>query len=94
MINSHRLASTVVVSIGAGLGAQDIAQGMAPVGMSDSACDFAGENVEFHWPNQALLQALREIERIQAGMRFTPGERSAEILREARAGAMYGIANN
>ena len=58
---------------------------------SDGRSAEAGDGVEFYWPNQALLQVLREIERIQDGMPVTSGDNSLGILREARAGAMYGM---
>lgn len=42
-------------------------------------------------PNERMLAALREIEEIQRGMRFTPGgEETQRLIREARAGPMYG----
>jgi hypothetical protein len=39
--------------------------------------------------NEELLGAISEAERLQAGMRETSGEKSQELLREERAGAMY-----
>ena len=39
--------------------------------------------------NEELLGAISEAERLQAGMRETSGEKSQELLREGRAGAMY-----
>ena len=49
------------------------------------------DDVELHWQNQALLNALAEIDRIQQGMRLTPAIDGRDLLREARAGGMYGF---
>jgi hypothetical protein len=40
--------------------------------------------------NRAMLAALREVAEIQDGMPLTDGEDSHRLLREARAGGMYG----
>ena len=50
--------------------------------------------VDFHWQDQSLLQALSEVERIQIGMGLTPDDGSNEMLREARAGAMYATGSD
>lgn len=44
--------------------------------------------------NEELLGAIREAERLQAGMRETSGEKSQELLREGRAGIMYDHERN
>ena len=41
-------------------------------------------------PNEAMLAALRAIEERSKDMPFTSGEDTQRLLREARAGAMYG----
>ena len=41
-------------------------------------------------PNEGMLAALREIAKLQEGMRETSGEDTQRLLREARAGGMYG----
>ena len=41
-------------------------------------------------PNEAMLTAMREAERIQEGMHPKSGSDSVAIIREGRAGAMYG----
>ena len=41
-------------------------------------------------PNYAMLEAMREAEKIQEGMRPKPGSDGVAIVREGRAGAMYG----
>ena len=40
--------------------------------------------------NEALMQALARIAMIHAKMGFTPGDRTQEYIREARAGGMFG----
>ena len=41
-------------------------------------------------PNEKALAALREIARLQEGRRHTDGSQTERIIREGRAGAMYG----
>ncbi len=41
-------------------------------------------------PNEAMLEAMRKIEERSKDMPFTSGEDTQRLLREARAGAMYG----
>lgn len=40
--------------------------------------------------NVAMLSALREISKIQEGMKPTPSGDTQKLLREARGGGMYG----
>ena len=42
-------------------------------------------------PNEGMLAALREIEEIQDDMPETSGEDTQRLLRQARAGGMYGL---
>ena len=41
-------------------------------------------------PNEKMLNILREIEEHQKGMRYTSGEDTQDLLRQARNGGMYG----
>jgi hypothetical protein len=41
-------------------------------------------------PNEAMLEALRQIDEIWAGRPSTSAEGTDELIREARSGAMYG----
>ena len=41
-------------------------------------------------PNYAMLEVMRKAAELQAGMRFTDGSDTQKMLREARAGGMYG----
>ncbi len=41
-------------------------------------------------PNEKALTALREVAKRQEGRRHTDGSQTERILREGRAGAMYG----
>lgn len=41
-------------------------------------------------PNEALLEVIAQVTQMQAGMRYTSGADTQQLLREARAGAMYG----
>ncbi len=41
-------------------------------------------------PNEKALEALREIARRQKGRRHTDGSQTDQLLRDGRAGAMYG----
>lgn len=41
-------------------------------------------------PNKAMLQAMREAEEIQRGMNPKPGSDAVAIIREGRAGELYG----
>jgi alkylation response protein AidB-like acyl-CoA dehydrogenase len=41
-------------------------------------------------PNEAMLQVIAQVTQMQAGMRYTSGTDTQRLLREARAGAMYG----
>ena len=43
-----------------------------------------------HPPNQAMLNALAEVERIQKGMQPKEDKDEREYPREARTGGMYG----
>lgn len=61
--------------------------------------DFAGKQVRLTVlnetpsapePNYGMLEALRRAEEIQRGMRLTDGSDTQRMLREARAGGMYG----
>jgi len=45
----------------------------------------------FEWPNSALMRAVLEIDRIQQNMSFSSGETTSELIRQGRAGAMYGF---
>ena len=42
-------------------------------------------------PNEGMLAALREITERQKGRRETSGEDTQRIVREGRAGGMYGL---
>lgn len=60
------------------------------------ADEFAGKRLrvtmieEARHPNYAMFEALRKAAELQAGMRFTDGSDTQKMLREARAGGMYG----
>ncbi|MCI0387253.1 MAG: hypothetical protein MOB07_00555 [Acidobacteria bacterium] len=41
-------------------------------------------------PNEAALQVMEQVTQLQSGMRYTSGADTQQLLREARAGAMYG----
>lgn len=41
-------------------------------------------------PNEAMIAALRDAEKVQEGMNPKPGPDSVAIIRAGRAGAMYG----
>lgn len=41
-------------------------------------------------PNEGMIAALREIAKRQSGRRHTEGSETDRLLREARAGAMWG----
>jgi hypothetical protein len=41
--------------------------------------------------NEGMLRALADIEKRQAGRRSISGEETQRLLREARAGGMYGL---
>jgi hypothetical protein len=45
-------------------------------------------------PNQAMLNALAEVERIQKGMQPKEDKNEREYLREARSGGMYGYGDD
>jgi alkylation response protein AidB-like acyl-CoA dehydrogenase len=40
--------------------------------------------------NEAALQVMEQVAQLQSGMRYTSGADTQQLLREARAGAMYG----
>lgn len=84
------IPSSLVFSLGAGLGAMPMNQEVAVIGGS-GAFAYSRPHVAIRRQNQTLLQIIHEIDRMQAGKRLTPDDRSAEMLREARAGGMYGI---
>lgn len=93
MTGRTSIPSTIALGLGAGVGAFDMNQHVTIAGRSDSIAVYSETGVIFHWrnaKNNALLTALREIEQIQRGMRFTPDGGSEELLREARDGGMYG----
>lgn len=63
------------------------------------ANEFAGKHVRLTvveetppapQPNYAMLELLRRTEELQRDMPFTDGSDTQRLLREARAGAMYG----
>jgi len=41
-------------------------------------------------PNEPALQMLRELEKRQQGRRYTSGEGTQDLIRQARNGGMYG----
>lgn len=41
-------------------------------------------------PNEAMLDVMRQVAEIQTSMRYTSGDDTQRLLREARAGKMYG----
>lgn len=41
-------------------------------------------------PNEAMQEVMRRVAEMQAGMPYTSGEDTQEILRRGRAGEMYG----
>lgn len=41
-------------------------------------------------PNYAMLEVMRRVAEMQKGMRFTDGSNTQQLLRQARAGGMYG----
>ena len=49
-----------------------------------------GDGRDKHVPNQAMLNALAEVERIQKGMQPREGKDAPDYLREAKSGGMYG----
>ncbi len=52
--------------------------------------DEAAEQPPAPQPNEAMLRAIEKVAKAQEGMRLTSGEGTQRLLREARAGAMYG----
>ena len=40
-------------------------------------------------PNSLMLRVIEQVAKMQGGMRFTSGEDTQRLIREARAGAMY-----
>jgi hypothetical protein len=50
------------------------------------APEASAENRTGQTPRRSLESVLAEIEKIQTGMRLTPGDGSSEMLRRARAG--------
>ncbi len=40
--------------------------------------------------NEAMLEVMRQVAQIQLGMRYTSGADTQRLLREARAGRMFG----
>jgi hypothetical protein len=82
----------VALTFGIGLGFMvipntDPRAAIAPVSYGATASLPPG--AAFHWPNERLGRALREIEQID--MTPNPDPTSYEKLREARAGGMYGL---
>jgi hypothetical protein len=47
------------------------------------------EDVAVFPPNEKALAALRQIARMQEGMRHTDGSQTERLIREGRAGGMY-----
>lgn len=41
-------------------------------------------------PNEAALRMLQELEERQQGRRYTSGEETQDLIRQARNGGMYG----
>lgn len=81
-----------VLTFGSGLG------GSSPFGvheglrMSGGSSGSAEAHETIRWPNRTLLDTVRKIDRRRSNMRLTPGDESLDLLREARAGGMYGVA--
>jgi hypothetical protein len=44
-----------------------------------------------HPPNEQALAMLRDLVKLQEGMKETDGSQTDRLLREARAGGMYGL---
>ena len=68
---------------------------MVPTGEFESDKDVAiveiPENIR---PNDAMLQAIKQIEAIQVGMNPKPGKDTLEYLKEAREGKMYDCSDS
>lgn len=81
----------LVLGLGSGLGAIN----MTPIVYAHpSGGNYASAEpriTAFQWRNQSLVETIRDIDRRRSGMRLTPGEESENMLREARAGGMYGL---
>ena len=60
---------------------------------SDESSDLAmtGQNGDSQLPNEAMLAIIKEVAELQKDMRYTPGgEKTVDIIRQGRAGEMYG----
>jgi len=62
--------------------------------MTERESQSASSGTQKQLPNQAMLEALAQVERIQDGMQPTDVENSLDFLREARSGAMYGYGDD
>ncbi len=86
------LAFVLALGLGQGAAALDV----APPAPADQAPPASGEeNGRGKYPpNQVMLNALAEVERIQKGMQPKEGNDALDYLREARSGGMYGYGDS
>lgn len=55
----------------------------------------AGQSGNSTLPNEAMLAIIKEVTELQNHMRYTPGgEKTVDIIRQGRAGEMYGYDPN
>lgn len=90
MQNSGKIIPAIATGIGMGIGIASL-NPQAAMEMTGGGAAIASFDIPpaFRWSNRPLLQALNDIEHIQANMAFTSGDRTVDILEEARAGGMY-----
>lgn len=63
-----------------------------PIMHSHGAVALASPSARFTWQNVSLRKTLERIAAIHATMGESSGARTEELIREARAGGMYGTA--
>jgi hypothetical protein len=84
--------ATIGLSTGFGIATMNPQVPVLTAGGGGGTCS---RNVaQFRWQNRELVEFLQRARKARAGMSLTPDERSNEMLRDARAGEMYGLNPN
>jgi hypothetical protein len=87
------ISPSLVLGIAAGVGSASMNMDKLSVAVPMSSGSHASVvcPAVLRWQNFSLLQTIREIDRRRSGTRFSVGDTSEDMLRQARAGGMYGL---
>ena len=87
------ISTAIVMGLGAGLAGTNLGREINASYVGGGGAAISETDVCFIWSNERLMAAMKRIEVRSAGKRLTPGQDTVRIIREGRAGGMYGIAS-